>query len=159
MKLKIRIDSTEAENFTKQLLPTILRAAQSGFQDFMNQVANRVREKLTGPVLKRRTGTLVRSIHTEIQKSATGFIGKIGSNLKYAAIHEFGGIIHIPDIYPVKKKALSFFIGGEKIVVKKVKAHTITMPERSYLRSSLAELAPQAEKIIMPYIEEALQNA
>jgi len=159
VKLKIRIDSADAENWTKQLLPVILKATQSGFQDFMNQVTNEVREKLTGPVLQRRTGTLVRSIHTEIQKSATGFIGKIGSNIKYAAIHEFGGIIHIPDIYPVKKQALHFFIGSKEIFAKKVKAHTITMPERSYLRSSLTELAPQAEKIIMPYIEEALKNA
>lgn len=159
MKLTIRVDSAEAQEFLKQLAPTVLKAIESGFRDFMNRVANRVREKLSGEVLKVRSGRLRQSIFTpKIDKTPTGFIGSIGSNVKYAAIHEFGGIIHIPEIFPKNKLALHFFIGGKEIFAKRVKAHTITMPERSYLRTSIAELEPQAPEIILSYIEDSLKG-
>ena len=92
----------------------------------------------------KKTRTLSRSIHigrhTELSpgfSSGEGYsdIGgpaptrnevelHIGTNLVYAAIHEFGGVIT-----PKKAKALSFEIGGELIFAK-----SVHIPARPYLR-------------------------
>jgi hypothetical protein len=42
---------------------------------------------------------------------------------------------------PVNAKALAFAYGGRMVFAKRTAAHTVTIPERSYLRSSLAEFA------------------
>jgi phage gpG-like protein len=57
------------------------------------------------------------------------------SSLPYAGIHQFGGTIHIPDIFPKKAKALFFMAGGKNVFAKKVKAHNVTMPARPFLPS------------------------
>ncbi len=159
MRLTIRVDSAEAQAFLKNLEPRILNAARIGLTDFMNRVANRVRLKLSGQVLRVRTGRLRQSIHVPpVQKMPWGFLGTIGTNVKYAGIHEYGGTIVLPPIYPVKKQALHFFIGGKEIFAKSVRAHAIRMPERSYLRSSLIEMEPFADKIILEHLEDALSG-
>jgi hypothetical protein len=59
----------------------------------------------------------------------------------HAAIHEFGGVIPAHEILPDKAKALAFAAGGKQAFAARVNLPAITMPERSYMRSSLAEMA------------------
>lgn len=76
------------------------------------------------------TGTLSRSIHMEADPSGGGLASiKIGTDVIYAAIHEFGGVIT-----PVQAKLLHFVINGEDIFAKQVH-----MPARPYLRPALDE--------------------
>ncbi len=98
-------------------------------------------DKLSGQVLSRVTGNLRASIHSEVTDTGDQIIGRVYSDgtVKYGAIHEFGGIINIPDIYPVKAQALHFFAGGKEIFAKHVRAHQVNMPERSFMRSALAD--------------------
>ncbi len=42
---------------------------------------------------------------------------------------------------PDKAKALAFLVGGKEVFAARVNLSAVTMPERSYLRSSLAEMA------------------
>jgi len=42
---------------------------------------------------------------------------------------------------PDKAKALAFLVGGKQVFAARVSLPAVTMPERSYLRSSLAETA------------------
>ncbi len=98
-----------------------------------------VEGKLSGQVLNVRTGTLRRSITYRIEEDAVGIRGTVGTNLRYAAIHEFGGTIHVPEIRPRVKKALHFYVGGAEVFAMRARAHDVRMPERSFLRSSLAE--------------------
>ena len=159
MRISIRVDSAEAMAFVKNLEPNILAAVRIGLVDFMDIVRNRVVRKLSGEVLRVRTGRLRQSIHSTVQKMPWGFLGKVGTNVKYASIHEYGGTIVLPVIYPVKAQALRWFVGGKPVFAMRAKAHAIRMPERSYLRSSLAELSPKAPEIILAHVERALKNA
>jgi phage gpG-like protein len=106
-----------------------------------------VKQKLTGQVLNVRTGALRRSIFSTVDSNVSGVIGRVASagDVKYAAIHEFGGTTPAHDIFPVKASALHFFMGGKEVFAKVVHHPGSRMPERSYLRSSLADMAPTIE--------------
>jgi phage gpG-like protein len=55
----------------------------------------------------------------------------VGSDKVYAAIHNFGGTIQVPDIWPKVKAALMW--PGALHPVKMVKGHAVTIPARPYL--------------------------
>jgi phage gpG-like protein len=95
--------------------------------------------KVSGPVLKTRTGTLRRKINAKFEESGAGITGSVGLALVYGAIHEYGGITKAHVIQARRKKALAFQVGGVGLVRKSVKHPGSKMPERSYLRSSLEE--------------------
>lgn len=88
-------------------------------------------------------------------------ISAIGSNVKYAAIHEFGGVIHIAArsvtvklrtdargnlVRQMGHPRLAMFAGSTHKRFKSVKsespAHDITMPERSPFRTGIRECLP-----------------
>lgn len=103
-------------------------------------------DKLHGQVLHQRSGRLARSIQTRIEATAAAVFGFVFSagDVKYAAIHEFGGKTPPHDIYPVKAQALAFAVGGQLRFAAVVHHPGSQMPERSFMRSSLAD---QAESI------------
>jgi phage gpG-like protein len=107
----------------------------------------KVRQKLAGEVLNPRTGALARSIITTIVQGAAGVSVNVsaGGDVKYAAIHEFGGLIPPHQIVPDKARALAFAVGGKQVFAARVDLPAVVMPERSYLRSSLAEMAGEIE--------------
>lgn len=94
-------------------------------------------KKLSGRppgALNNQTGLLRASINAEVERIAPAVIqGTVGTNVIYARIHEFGGVI-----VPKNAVVLHFQIGGIDIFAKQV-----TIPERSFLRSSLAENRPK----------------
>ncbi len=117
-----------------------------------------VQQKLAGGVLNPRTGALARSIVTTIMESAAGISVSVASNgdVKYAAIHEFGGTIPPHEIVPDKARALAFAI-GKQVFARRVNLPAVTMPERSYLRSSLAEMADEIRDGLSEAVVEAVQ--
>lgn len=114
--------------------------------------------KLQGQVLNHRTGALGRSIQTDVQTSGDTTTGKVFSagDVKYAAIHEYGGRTAPHDIYPDKAEALAFMIGGQQVFAKHVRHPGSQIPERSFLRSSLNEMA---DEIFAGIREAALRGA
>ena len=105
----------------------------------------KIQQKLSGGVLNMRSGALARSIIATVDESSTDISVRIGTSgdLKYAAIQEFGGTIPPHEIVPDKAKALAFAVGGKQVFAARVNLPAVTMPERSYLRSSLAEMAEE----------------
>lgn len=99
-------------------------------------------QKLSGQVLKVRSGNLRRSIAFMTTDSGETITGKAYSSgdVKYAAIHEFGGKTGAHDILPKKAKALAFMVGGKQIFAAIVHHPGSVMPERSFMRSSLADM-------------------
>lgn len=120
-----------------------------------------VKKKLSGEVLHNRTGTLRRSINRVIVDTPARIEAQVGTNVVYAAIHEYGfdGEVnvreHVRRLYAEGTEKLSGAshggirswkrVQGQMRGETTVKAHSrhVKMPERSYLRSSLKEMGPQ----------------
>lgn len=113
-------------------------------------------KKLTGQVLKNRTGTLRRSINYRIDEGTEKISGIVGTNKEYAAVHEYGfqGTVQVKQHMRMQRQAWGRPISPREVLVR---AHTAKMnlPERSFLRSSLREMADQ----IRAEYEAAAQRA
>ncbi|MGH6851724.1 MAG: hypothetical protein ACREDJ_00695 [Methylocella sp.] len=117
----------------------------------------RIQQKLSGEVLQTRSGALAASIVSSIENDGSDTSVSISSTgVPYAAIQEFGGKTAAHDIVAVKAKALAFSMGGEQIFAKSVHHPGSTIPARSYLRSSLAEMRDEIESGFKQAILEAL---
>ena len=58
---------------------------------------------------------------------------------------------------PDKAKALAFAVGGKQVFAARVNLPAVTMPERSYLRSSLAEMAEEIVEGLSDAVVEAIR--
>lgn len=107
------------------------------------------RNKLSGQILKNRTGKLRRSINYKVTNTPDSSRGTVGTNTEYAAAHEYGfhGTVTVKEHLRQIKMAW-----GKSIVPKEitVRAHSANMniPEASFLRSSLKD---NADKIKSEY--------
>jgi phage gpG-like protein len=153
VSIKVTVDEkskTATIQFLQKILPEeINRILYDSLDYFMRLLANTVKLKLSGPVLKVQTGRLRSSILTQLIPEPPKLIGEIGTNVVYAPIHEFGGTVIRGSHIRISSKGKSFI----------VTAHTATYPERSYLRSSLNEEFPKLAQIIERQLTRALANA
>lgn len=105
--------------------------------------------KLSGQVLKNRTGTLRRKVNYRVIQTATTITGQVGVKLAYARIHEkgFDGPENVKEHLRTIKMAFGRPIAP---VSFSVRAHTrhMHMPRRSFLASSLRELTPEIQTMI-----------
>ena len=99
----------------------------------------------------------MRSIVVTIDGSSAGISASVAAaaEVKYAAIHEFGGTIPPHQIVPDKAKALAFAVGGKQAFAARVNLPAISMPERSYMRSSLAEMTDEIRQGLSEAVGEA----
>lgn len=117
----------------------------------------RIQQKLSGEVLQTRSGALAASIVSSIENDGSDLSVSIASTgVPYAAIQEFGGKTAAHDIVAVKAKALAFSMGGADIFAKSVHHPGSTIPARSYLGSSLADMRDDIESGFKQAILEAL---
>lgn len=116
-------------------------------------------DKLSGQVLNVRTGRLRRSINLKVYGGAEGdgrsVYASVGTNVEYAAIHELGGRTKPHVIEARRAQALAFVIGGELVFRKRVNHPGSNMPERSFLRSALAD----KRAYILEQLEAGVQKA
>ena len=113
------------------------------------EVAGNAREDyLSGP-RPEKLGTVTGQLRTSTVYKVMGNRVVIGSNLKYARIHEFGGVIKAKN-----SPFLVFKIGKQWISVKQV-----TIPARPFLRPALADSKGAALSIIQRLANEALREA
>lgn len=102
----------------------------------------RARAKVSGPVLKVRSGRLLASLRAQMRETSAAITMEVFTQgVPYAAIHEYGGKTSPHLIVPKTARALHFFnSGGVEVFARVVHHPGSVLPERSYLRSSLAEL-------------------
>jgi phage gpG-like protein len=130
------------------LPPAVLAAIAARSAALADQLLGLVRQKLGGAVLKPRSGALAASIGVQGPNIADDTVVTTvfsGGELKYAAIQEYGGVTAAHVILPSRARALAFLAGGEQVFAHIVHHPGSHIPERSYLRASLAEMAGQIE--------------
>jgi phage gpG-like protein len=103
-------------------------------------------EKLSGQVLKVRTGSLRSSINTRIENTATAISAVVGTNIAYGRVHEYGfdGTVQVRAHLRQITEAFGRPIAPTTVGMRAHSRH-IRLPERSFLRSALAEMAPRIE--------------
>lgn len=132
--------------------------------------------KLNDDVLRVRSGTLERSINREVTETVSSVTGIVGTPVRYGSVHEYGfhGTVSVPEhtrrvtsdfktlkstsrarIGPIGEKRLRYING-----LATVRAHMMKMnlPERSFLRSSLKETQPLAERLFAEAALRALKK-
>lgn len=117
--------------------------------------------KLNGQVLNRITGALSRSIQHEVIRSQSSVLGKVFSSgdVKYAAIHEYGGTTAPHIIVPKKASVLAFAgAGGGMVYTRKVNHPGSKMPERSFLRSTLTEMSTEISLGMKEAVVQTIQR-
>lgn len=125
-----------------------------------------VREKLSGQVLKRKTGTLAASIQWDVKATEGSVVATVGSRikekkpLKYAAIHEYGfkGQVNVREHLRMMTQAWGRPVAPQQITVG---PHTMNMnmPERSYVRSKFSEMKEEINKAIVAAVAEGTKGA
>ena len=117
----------------------------------------RIQQKLSGEVLQTRSGALAASIISSIENDGSDTSVSISSTgVPYAAIQEFGGKTAAHDIVAVKAKVLEFSAGGGQVFARTVHHPGSTIPSRSYLGSSLAEMRDEIESGFKQAVLESL---
>lgn len=111
-------------------------------------------DKLSGQVLNVKTGRLRRSITQRITGGGTSKVeGVVGTIVKYGATHEFGGPVTVKQHLRMQKLAWGKPMNPPREVT--VRAHTVNLPERSFLRSALADMQPRIRERLQAEIEKA----
>jgi HK97 gp10 family phage protein len=133
-----------------------LNKLSQGVEDMVARVVTRfsicltarVKEKLSDDVLHVRTGRLRRSIHGEVTHAPGTVSGTVGTNVEYARRHEFGfvGTENVRASVRMQVKAFGKTMKNPRMVEVKAHQHKVNLPERSFLRSALNELAPELQQ-------------
>lgn len=143
---------TRARGIRALLVQTLIPKINAGMRELQAYIITR---KLHGQVLQQRTGNLTRNIlqfdAVDTGESLEGTVG-LGANAPYGLAHERGATI--PDRVPVNAKALSW-IGADGNRIFAMRAKGFQLPERSFMRSSLAENREQIMQKLRAGIREA----
>lgn len=155
-----------AEIVRGQKIPQIFQERGAKFESAVSQavmilaikMTGLVKQKLSGDVLKVRTGRLRRSIHYTLENTTNRSTAIVGTNVEYAAIHEFGGTIPAHVIFPKNKQALKFMMGGQVVFAKRVNIPAVTMPQRSFLQSSLDQMMPEIKDTLTRTVNRVMKG-
>jgi phage gpG-like protein len=118
-------------------------------------------DKLSGSVLNTRSGALRDSIAASVTDEADGFHASVGSegDVKYAAIQEYGGKTSAHEILPAKGDVLAFITGDGQHFARRVEHPGSSIPERSYLRSALADMSDEIVSALADAAAKAWESA
>ena len=113
--------------------------------------------KLSGQVLNVRTGRLRRSINMKLEETPAEVAGYVGTNVVYARPHEFGLTMdeQVKEHMRTATQAWGRMIKNPHATLVRAHVRHVTLPERSFLRSTLEEMQPQ----IKAELASAMENA
>jgi phage gpG-like protein len=117
-----------------------------------------VERKLSGEVLRQRTGRLAASVAVDLHQDGNAVAATLSSDVEYAAIHEYGGAIPAHEVLPRSARALAFPWKGRQRFFKRVEIPTVTMPQRSFLQSALAEMTPTIRAALADAVRAAVRQ-
>lgn len=116
-----------------------------------------VKLKVSGPVLKTRTGTLRRKLNVRFTETPSEISASVGLKLAYAAAHEYGfdGVVTVREHLRTITQAFGRPIAPVTFTMPAHARH-MKLPARSYLRSTLREEAPSIREAMRGAIRGAL---
>jgi phage gpG-like protein len=143
----IQIHVAGVPKVTEQLRaigPTAKARVKAAIQDEAIKVLRLAKEKVSGPVLKNRTGTLRRKINQRVMDAGNSITASVGLSLAYAAAHEYGfeGTVNVKEHLRMMKVAFGRPVKDPHQITVHAHPMKMNLPERSFLRSSLAECEP-----------------
>lgn len=98
--------------------------------------------------LNSRSGRLKNSIESSVRKTGIGYIGSLNSDVVYAAVHEYGAVIHAKN-----DKYMKFPIDGRWVTVEKV-----VIPPRPFMEPAISENVEEINEIIVREIIRETNN-
>ncbi len=137
------IKGQKAPRAMKQAVAVVDSAVERAVLRLAIKMTGMVKTKLSGEVLKVRTGRLRRSIHYEMNKATNRVEATVGTNVIYGKVHELGLTIPAHVVEPRRTKALRFQVGGKIVFAKRVNIPAVKMPQRSFLEASLRQMTPE----------------
>lgn len=154
----------------KKIPPTAQQQLSRSVGRLCLQLERKVKhEKLTGQVLHVRTDKLRGSIHTELSSSDTAVTGIVGTNVEYAAVHEYGftGQVSVRGYLRKIIETRRLSLRGNNVLKHPIKTTTgmatvrpftrrMHLPERSFLRSALREMTPEIQAQLHQAVNDAL---
>lgn len=118
-----------------------------------------VKNKLSDDVLHVRTGRLRRSITAQFEEGETSIRARVGTNVKYARVHELGfrGTVQVKEHLRMQVTAWGRPMKNPRNVT--VKAHPMQMntPARPFLRPALEENEERIKTNVRKAIAEGLR--
>lgn len=119
---------------------------------------NVMQGKLSGQVLKVRTGTLRRSIDQRVQEGAAGIAGTVWTNLSYAPRHEFGftGAESVKEHLRMCKQAFGRPLKEPRQITVRAHTRSVNYPPHSFLRTTLYEMGPEIIQALRVAVGEGI---
>jgi phage gpG-like protein len=116
-------------------------------------------EKLQhGTPLHRRTGTLSRSIHYDVQQTAEALVGRVyaGPEAPYAAVHELGGTFtfNVPAHIRTITQAFGRPIAPTEVGVRAY-SYSATYQQRAFLKPTLVTHRPYFQALVHESVKAA----
>lgn len=101
-----------------------------------------VRDKLSGQVLHFRTNNLRGSIHPAVTNENGAVVGTVGTNVVYAAVHEYGfnGTETVKEHLRTIRQAFGRPLKSPRQVTVRQHSRTVSFPVRSFLRSAMEDM-------------------
>jgi phage gpG-like protein len=113
--------------------------------------------KLSGQVLNVRSGRLRRSISASVETTGSAISAISGTNVSYARPHEYGftGTVDVPSYQRMQTMAFGHPMQAKLVTVK---AHPmkLNVAEKSFMRTGLADKAPQEIERIRASMSELI---
>ena len=154
--IQVTISAADARGRLGALPPDLASRLAGVVASLAQRLYDRVEDNLSGAVLQRRTGRLAASITQQVD-GLTASVGFDPAAVPYGAAQEFGADLRAHLIAVKNARALSFVVAGRRIFARHVMFPGAHLPERSFLRSALAALAPDIGAAIAAAVAETVQ--
>ncbi len=116
-------------------------------------------DKLSGQVLRSRSGSLKSSIDFRVDQSGGAFTASVFSDSRYAGVQEYGfaGTASVRASLRRIREAFGRPI-AEKTISVRAYDRRMDLPERSFLRSALEDMAPAIRDEVEAALAEAVSQ-
>jgi phage gpG-like protein len=116
-------------------------------------------DKLSGQVLRSRTGSLRSSIDLRVDQSGGAITASVFSNSRYAGVQEYGfaGTVSVRASLRRIREAFGRPI-AEKTISVRAHDRRMDLPERSFLRSALEDMTPAIRDGVEAALAEAVSQ-